>query len=158
MRTIVIAAALLSLAGCGLLSPSPSAPTETATPDMVRTFIDGDGRGWHLLVYDPAGLLADVRQQPRGTSGATDIRWAPIVGVPDSLILDWLGGVCTTDRTLTVRKQGSKVSLAVFEGHNRQLASREACPAVGVFYWLKLTFRQPITNIDYSLSFTELPQ
>lgn len=158
MRTFAFAFALLSLAGCGLVAPSPSAPTETAAPDMVRTFTDRYGRGWHLLVYDPAGLLVDARQQPHSSSGATDIRWEPIVDSPDSLILEWLGGVCTTDRTLTVHKQGSKVSLAVFEGHNRQLASREACPAVGVFYWLKLTFRQPIVNFDYSLSFTELPQ
>jgi hypothetical protein len=154
----MLAAVALSLVACGLVSPSPSAPTETAAPAMVRAFTDGDGRAWHLLVYDPAGLLIDVRQQPHGTSGATDIRWEPIVGSPDSLILEWLGGVCATDRTLTIGKQGSKATLAVFEGHNRQLASREACPAVGVFYWLKLTFRQPIADFDFSLSFTELPQ
>lgn len=160
MRRALLAMVGVTLVGCGLLSPTPSAPTETAAPNMVRPFTDGDGRNWHLLVFDPAGLVVDVRQQAHGTTGtgATDIRWEPIAGFPDSLILEWLGGVCTTDRMLTVRRQGSKVSLALFEGHNRQLASMEACPAVGVFYWLKLTFRQPIADFDYSLSFRELPQ
>lgn len=158
MRRSLLAVVAVTLVGCGLAYPTPTTPSETVAPDMVRTFTDGDGRGWQLLVFDPAALLVDVRQQLHGASGSPDIRWEPIVGSPDSLILEWLGGVCTTDRVLTVRGQGSKVTLAVFEGHNRQLASREACPAVGVFYWLKLTFRQPIADFDFDLSFRELPQ
>lgn len=154
MRRIVPAAVGLMLMGCAPVSPTPTAQV---TPDFVRPFHTEDGEH-HLLVYDPAGLLADVQQQDQGTIFDPDIRWDPILDSPDSFFLQWMGGACTTDRTLTVGKQGSQVSLDVFEGPNRPLASAEACPAVGIIYRLRLTFRQPITDLDIAVGLTELPQ
>jgi hypothetical protein len=173
LRRMALAGTVLALVGCGPASPRPSAPNATASPrpsapnatsspDLVRPFADGYGRVWRLLVYDPNGLLGDVQQATRAEfpeePGETNISWAPIVGSPDSLGLVWMGGVCTTDRVLAVAQQGPHLSLAVFEGHNRQLAPNEACPGVGIIYRLRLTFRQPIADFDFALSFRELPQ
>jgi len=166
MRKIALAAVALTLVGCSPAVPTPTptptpapiAPIATAAPDLVRPFSAGYGRAWRMLVYDPDGLLGDV-QQAAGTEfpGEGNISWAPIVGSPDSLILVWMGGVCATDRVLTVARQGSRISLAVFEGDNRRLAPNEACPGVGIIYRFKLTFRQPISEFNFALSFAELP-
>ena len=170
MPRMALALVLVALVGCAPATPiptvgktpAPSAPIATASPDLVRPFADGYGRVWRLLVYDPNALLRDVQQATRAEfpaePGGANISWAPIVGSPDSLGLVWMGGVCTTDRVLTVGRAGTRIALAVFEGHNRQLAPNEACPGVGIIYRLRLTFRQPIADFDFDLSFRELPQ
>ena len=161
MRRILLALAVLTLVGCSPAVPTPSpAPTPshspplaTAAPNLVRPFSDGDGRPWRLLVWDPASLLSDVQQVSAGEYRGENISWDPVAGSPESVVVVWMGGVCTTDRGLTVAKQASHVSLTVLEGRYRLLAPNEACPGVGIIYRLLLTFQEPTADIDISVAY-----
>ena len=156
-RLVLLVTAVLPLVGCAGATPTPTAPTPTAEPTFVRSLDAGGGVVRRMLIYDAAGLLVDVQPEAHAVA-SPDISWHAVDGAPYQLALVWIGGVCGVDPTLTVRKEGSRVSLAVFEGHNRPLASNEVCPAIGTNYGLVLTFRERVSTFDVSVSLSEEPQ
>jgi hypothetical protein len=163
MRTIVIAAALIGLAGCGLVSPTPSAPIATAAPDFVRHLQPSEGIVRRLLVYDPPGLLLNVVVPTHSRGGIYDAWWEPVVGDHNSLMFAWLGGHCAVDPTLRVTTHGEtnlgiELSLDVFDGHRPPLPSGEVCADAGTNYEVMLTFRRPISDFHVSVSETEEPE
>jgi hypothetical protein len=160
MRTIALAAALVTLTGCGSLTPSPSA---TAPPDFVGRLDAGGSMVRRLLVYDTSGLLVNIQVPTHPSPFNHDTWWKPVIGDADSLTLGWLGGRCGIDPTLRVTtngvtNQGTLVSLAVFDGHMPALASNEVCADVGIAYEVTLTFRQPISSLHISVALSEEPE
>ena len=63
-----------------------------------------------------------------------ELRWEPFAHDLYSITLEWLGGRYAIDPILRVTKQGSRVALAVFDGHQPVLASNEVCGDVGIGY------------------------
>lgn len=162
MRTIVIAASLIGLAGCGLITPTPSTRA-TAAPEFVRHLEPGGGIVRRLLVYDPRGLLLNVRVPAHFRGGVYSAYWEPLADDPHSLTFAWLGGHCAVDPTLRVAthgdtNQGIELSLDIFDGHLPPLPSGEVCADAGIDYEVILTFRKPISAFHISAADSDEPQ